>query len=165
MVVFSEDAHLLKLLLSNRGPEGVATWARDADLKLGLGLLTSLMSFEETNKKKTCNKKEQKLVKSSPAKWRGWKRSVNKISTSNYIVKIKIYKDTIVASWCRAYVLLQGTPKRRVWVLDKHHQWVHWLAKLRQTVLHLAARYLWRKICYWPKQFFFKRYDVTTPQN
>lgn len=36
VVVFSQDAHLLKLLLSDRGPEGVATWARDADLKLGL---------------------------------------------------------------------------------------------------------------------------------
>ena len=115
--------------------------------------------------KKKCNKKEQKLVKSSPAKWRGWKRSVNKISTSNYIVKIKIYKDTIVASWCRAYVLLQGTPKRRVWVLDKHHQWVHWLAKLRQTVLHLAARYLWRKICYWPKQFFFLKIRCHHPSK
>eukprot|EP00434_Breviolum_minutum_P032933 symbB.v1.2.029134.t1/scaffold3148.1/size62448/3 len=32
------DAHLLKLLLSNRGPEGVATWARDADLQTVLHL-------------------------------------------------------------------------------------------------------------------------------
>ena len=61
MVVFSQDAHLLKLLLSDRGPEGVATWARDADLKLGLGLQTSLMSFEETPPKKTCNKKITKV--------------------------------------------------------------------------------------------------------
>lgn len=36
MVVISEDADLLQLLLSDHGPEGVATWARDADLKLGL---------------------------------------------------------------------------------------------------------------------------------
>ena len=28
------DAELLQLLLSDRGPEGVATWARDADMKL-----------------------------------------------------------------------------------------------------------------------------------
>lgn len=32
----TEDAELLQLLLNDRGPEGVATWARDADMKLAV---------------------------------------------------------------------------------------------------------------------------------
>ena len=35
----TEDAELLQLFLNDRGPEGVATWARDADMKLAVEII------------------------------------------------------------------------------------------------------------------------------
>ena len=39
LVRCTEDAEVLQLLLNDRGPEGVATWARDADMKLAVEIV------------------------------------------------------------------------------------------------------------------------------